>query len=531
MHLLLIALHTYLRKIIKNAIVMSIANNNTVARVAAVVAGLGLVASSFAFAPAASAQSSVDAQIAALMAQIAALQAQTGGTASANASFNRDLTLGSTGADVTALQNWLIANGASIPAGATGYFGGQTQAALAKWQASVGITPAAGYFGPITRAKVNASAGGSTGGNTGGTTGGDDDDTDLQGGAGSIEDATFISNLNNEEVGEDEDDVEVAGLEIEADDGSDIEITAVRLDFGQGTADQDFEDYASEVSVWFDGEELARVDAEDFDDDNSYSKTISLDSGAVIDAGETGELTVAVTGISNLDSADAGDTWNVEFENVRFRDADGATITESATGDINGVTRTFSFATFASAVDAELKISEDDDDINDARTLEVDDSDNTDDVEVLSFTLEAEGDSDLEIKNWGVSVTVTGATDTDAVVSALTLWIDGEEVASADTVSSAGTTEFYNFDDVDYTIGAGDTVEVLVKADFNDIETTAFDEGDTISFALGEEQTDVTATIDVEDESGEQLVDADITGSVDSGAFELRSRGIMVTFI
>ncbi|MEK9184441.1 MAG: peptidoglycan-binding protein, partial [Patescibacteria group bacterium] len=136
---------------------MQIANNNIVARVAAVVAGLGLVASSFvAFAPAANAQTSSDlqAQIAALMAQIAALQAQAGGSASVNASFNRDLTIGSTGADVTALQNWLASKGFAIAAGATGYFGGQTQAALAKYQASVGISPAAGYFGPITRAKV-----------------------------------------------------------------------------------------------------------------------------------------------------------------------------------------------------------------------------------------------------------------------------------------------------------------------------------------------------------------------------------------
>ncbi|PJA94334.1 hypothetical protein CO131_01945, partial [Candidatus Kaiserbacteria bacterium CG_4_9_14_3_um_filter_50_16] len=65
----------------------------------------------------------------------------TGGTPStpstpgtSSCSFSRSLTIGSTGADVTCLQNALIAGGFSIPAGATGYFGTQTRAAVASWQ-------------------------------------------------------------------------------------------------------------------------------------------------------------------------------------------------------------------------------------------------------------------------------------------------------------------------------------------------------------------------------------------------------------
>jgi hypothetical protein len=70
--------------------------------------------------------------------------------------FTRDLHLGSTGDDVVALQQFLISSGYPISAGATGYFGLQTQAALAKFQSDHGITPALGYFGPITRALVNS---------------------------------------------------------------------------------------------------------------------------------------------------------------------------------------------------------------------------------------------------------------------------------------------------------------------------------------------------------------------------------------
>ncbi|CAN5754197.1 hypothetical protein BH11PAT2_BH11PAT2_01970 [soil metagenome] len=72
--------------------------------------------------------------------------------------FARDLTVGSRGDDVTALQTLLIqkntgpATLALGNAGATGYFGAITRAALAEYQAAHSITPPAGYFGPITRA-------------------------------------------------------------------------------------------------------------------------------------------------------------------------------------------------------------------------------------------------------------------------------------------------------------------------------------------------------------------------------------------
>lgn len=67
------------------------------------------------------------------------------------ATYTRNLTVGSTGADVTALQSTLYAAG-YLKVAPTGYFGSLTKAALAAWQASVGISPASGYFGPITRA-------------------------------------------------------------------------------------------------------------------------------------------------------------------------------------------------------------------------------------------------------------------------------------------------------------------------------------------------------------------------------------------
>ncbi|MBP9771646.1 MAG: peptidoglycan-binding protein [Candidatus Pacebacteria bacterium] len=74
--------------------------------------------------------------------------------------YTRNLTIGDIGDDVRALQLFLISQNKGPAAqalasnGATGYFGPLTQAALAEFQAAVGIVPAIGFFGPVTRAFI-----------------------------------------------------------------------------------------------------------------------------------------------------------------------------------------------------------------------------------------------------------------------------------------------------------------------------------------------------------------------------------------
>jgi peptidoglycan hydrolase-like protein with peptidoglycan-binding domain len=76
----------------------------------------------------------------------------------AQPAFVKDLKVGIEGDDVAALQTFLEARGYLVmpPGVAKGYFGQKTASALVEYQKAVGIFPPAGYFGPITRARVMA---------------------------------------------------------------------------------------------------------------------------------------------------------------------------------------------------------------------------------------------------------------------------------------------------------------------------------------------------------------------------------------
>ena len=84
-------------------------------------------------------------------------------TAVSSSIFTRDLQSGSTGPDVKALQQFLNSKGFTVAGTGPGSkgnetekFGGATRAALIKFQKAVGIEPASGYFGPITRRYISS---------------------------------------------------------------------------------------------------------------------------------------------------------------------------------------------------------------------------------------------------------------------------------------------------------------------------------------------------------------------------------------
>ncbi|OGZ97629.1 MAG: hypothetical protein A3J10_03095 [Candidatus Sungbacteria bacterium RIFCSPLOWO2_02_FULL_54_10] len=109
-----------------------------------------------------------------LTAQIVALQAQLGslsgtpatpaaGSSASKCAFTRNLSQGVRGDDVMCLQKYLnssghqvAASGAGSPGNETMSFGSLTKAAVMKWQAGNGVSPAAGYFGTLSRAKYDS---------------------------------------------------------------------------------------------------------------------------------------------------------------------------------------------------------------------------------------------------------------------------------------------------------------------------------------------------------------------------------------
>ncbi|OGZ63428.1 MAG: hypothetical protein A3C58_02325 [Candidatus Staskawiczbacteria bacterium RIFCSPHIGHO2_02_FULL_34_10] len=112
--------------------------------------------------------SDLQAQINSLMAQLQALQGLSSSTSSSvpavcvGVTFSRNLTVGSTGADVKCMQTLMNAHGyqlatsgAGSPGNETTFFGPRTLAKVQALQAAQGWTPA-GQVGPLTRGLLNS---------------------------------------------------------------------------------------------------------------------------------------------------------------------------------------------------------------------------------------------------------------------------------------------------------------------------------------------------------------------------------------
>ncbi|MBI5134390.1 MAG: peptidoglycan-binding protein [Candidatus Taylorbacteria bacterium] len=77
--------------------------------------------------------------------------------ADTNILAGNDLTVGATGQGVVVLQGLLSEMGyLNIPSSVPmGYFGSLTKSALARYQTSESVSPAVGYFGPVTKIRMH----------------------------------------------------------------------------------------------------------------------------------------------------------------------------------------------------------------------------------------------------------------------------------------------------------------------------------------------------------------------------------------
>ena len=449
--------------------------------------------------------------------------------------FASDLTVGSTGADVIALQTALVNGGYLVmPAGTTmGYFGQVTKTAVAKYQASVGL-PSTGFFGPMTRAKLSSGSVVSTVPSTGvtstvagctsgamfsSTTGqkcnGSSTTISTSGEEGELDNIETIGGTESS-VDEGDEDVEVLGVEFEAKD-SDMLVERVDVDFTIGSGGSSkLDDYITGVNLVLDGKKIASADVDEADEDNNdvYSFRFKGLKG-VVSEGETSELYVTVDSVSNLDSDDAGVDITVEIPVDGIRAVDGAGISDTYVATADDLSESFEVDT---ATTGELDVTEADES-PDAKTVKVDTESNTSGVTLLVIDLESD-EQDIDIKDLPVGFVSTGA-GVGEIIKSVQLKNGSKVLDTVSFASSTVTTAEALFEDIDITVEDGDTVTLTVVAEINDLEG-GFTAGDSVYATT----TGSRSTWDAEDTEGEDITPS---GSVIGDAQTFRSEGINVT--
>ncbi len=451
----------------------------------------------------------LQAQIAALMAQIGSLSTTTTTTTTTTGCTTpaAPLTMGSQGAEVTALQNALISMGQSIPAGATGYFGAQTQSALAAWQAANGVSPAAGYYGPLTKAAMDAKC-------VPATDDEDDEDTETETGSGELgndEGSITVSSASADESSlEEGQEGGVLAFDVEVE--GDVEIDRIDVYAAEdGAESEDAEDYFVRAFLMVDGEEVAEVDVEDFDQDDYDELGLSGDDyrirfsnlGLVFADNDEPEMQVGFEVVSNLDSADLGTAWDVDADEIRFVDGKGFSDTEDADAQDS-----FSFDEEETG-DLDVQASSDN---PDATTLKIEDGDDeSDEYEVFVFEIEENNGVDVEINDLTVTVLTTGVTDEALVVEEAILYMGSDEIGS-ESVPTGGVVEFEN-------------LGIMIDADATEEFTVALIfKGSDDAGTASDVTVELTSIDDAEDSNGNDETEMTINGEgLDSETHALRT--------
>jgi hypothetical protein len=511
----------------------------TTAKTFASKASIAFVAAAMLFsmiAPAAQAQSSEDMQkmISDLMAQIASLQSKVGTGASASGyTFTRDLKVGSTGADVKALQMFLngdadtrvAATGAGSAGMETETFGPATAAAVSKFQvkyradilAPANLVNPTGYFGASSRAKANALSVKTTP-TTPGTDDEDEDTTDEEdedngelGGEASL-DNFEVDSASDDTVEEGSTDSEIGMFTVEFADG---DASISRLDVALTKSTGDAWDAFETISLWVDGEMVAEADASaknDYlgDEDDGIIRFSGLDIVAMED--EEVEITVGASMQDNLDSAELG-TWTVGADSLRFFDADGVATTETGSL-ITSDTDTFTVEVAGADDEIIVKTSSND---PDATTLQLEDDSKSDEYTVFTFDIDTDDSTnDIELTEVVVTVTVSSSTYNNIVDDA-ELVIAGVTIDDVTVTNGASSTATLTFDvDNDVVIEAGERVAADLNLTFKSLSAAL--EGTTVEADV------VSGGVD-----GEGADDVSSTGAASGDTHTLRTQGISVT--
>jgi peptidoglycan hydrolase-like protein with peptidoglycan-binding domain len=474
------------------------------------------------------------AQIQALQAQLAALQGQTG---TQPFTFTRDLRFGMRGEDVRALQNYLKSAG-YFTATPTGYFGPVTRAAVAAWQAANGL-PSTGFFGPLSRAKYQqlvAQASPTPTPTTSPTTSPTPTESPtptptptLQGSEGTFKNVKQLSDVSGAVLREGQDGKKVMGVEFEAS-GSDLRIDRVHVMFAWdsgGTSSNRPWRYFKRVAL-YNGDDLIASKAAGSSDNWSDEGIISgfgnakaykmtfTGLGEVLRMGQKMNLYVAVSTQDTIDTADLAAIWKVRIPQDGIRAVDAAGINQFAPS--TDLTDQFSFTT---SVTGSLTLSYDSA-LNKSRVVEVNALNDTNDVEVVNFTLKAK-DNDVRVLSLiaNMSETFGGSNCVADGVRRFKLYRNGSLVKSVSAPSVLGATCDVTFGDLDFVVRQDTTDTLVIKADMKDTEGTTFVNGNTLK----------VNSVSVTAEDPTKGTGITPTGSVVGGTLAFFDKGIKVEFV
>lgn len=490
--------------------------NSRLAKIASISAGVAMTLG-FASTAGAATTAELQAQINQLMAQLTAMQGNVSTT------FTVNLTVGSRGPQVVALQSFLESKGYLVmPVGVSkGYFGGLTRAAVARFQAANQITPAVGYFGPITRGVVNAMlmtsgtgtpvGGTTTGGTVGGTTTGSTSGTIMTPGVEGTMTVNLASNPSSgQTVREGQIKAPLIGLEIQAN-TSDIKVQRVKIDLGTNSTiytKKFTKVYLTDPS----GNVLASSDLNSstvVKDVNNYYITLS-GFGYVVPKDAKRILTVKADVYSAVNSTyQVATTVTVPVNGVRGIDGAGIDQYGPATAFSNSVTiggsladsATFQLSTNANTVKSTDVVANGGTNNNEA-----------DMVTLGSFDVFAQKDNVL-FTDLNVTVSKTGLGTATATTAYL---FDGSnQIASASINATTGVASFTNFD---LSVAKDTTKTLTVKVDIRSANATA------ANFTL----TVAAGGVSAENSQGSSIT---ATGSATGNVIVVRSIGPVFTLL
>jgi len=491
-----------------------------------------------------------------------AAQAQTATTTTTTtvtvAPFTRDLTLGSTGTDVYALQSWLMANGYSIPAGPTTYFGAQTRAAVAAYQTAHGIQPNVGYFGPITRTSINAmlstapavpgcTPGAAYSSTTGQpcsgtsvstvpgclpgyayspttgqscTTGNNNTSTALSGGEANLRNYDLRT---GDDLAEGDSDTEIASAQFDVN-GGDINVQRVTVELtptlSSNSASERPWNYFDQLSVYDGNTRIGSVDAgsrsdwDEQDDDSDHSGSndyysIDIPVNGIIREGDTAELSIRADAQNNIDSSDMDQTFNLDIPDNGIRAVDAAGI-QQYTGDTGDTVR----VGFDEEANGDLTVRASSDNPR-AGVFVTKTNSTSDEQDVLAGEIRNRGDADADVTDMKFTVDTNASADLSDMIRRATLDIGGDTYRG--DVNDNGTIDF---DDLDVNVDSDDTVDFTLSIQVSPMSLTGFDEGDTIRFTLDGDDIEAEG-----DRSGDVT---DVSGSVNGNTFTFSTTGIDV---